>query len=290
MNVHWNIWIADVCKRSFKCTNVLLSLQKPMACNATVYMTDTETDTEQVECHLDDYVVPEKVHCLGCQEEINVNSDDLKVPLSLSISKYNSISNSTHLFTIHDIGHATRQVVAGFRYKVKFDMRKTTCAKDTHKELSELCVIDEADVEFSNCNSTVDVAPWRLEPALVHVECEAGPLPPVVFSKRRPPGWSPLREFLYPTAFATATPSPATSQVPSPSKASAKEEESSEEDINTTASPSAAPEAVNGNRFHCPSKPWKPFHPVNPTVTVTVDVVAIEPTGGKDLSDGDLLA
>lgn len=30
---------------------------------------------------------------------------------------------------------------------------------------------------FANCNSTVDVAPWRLEPAEAQLECEEGPLP-----------------------------------------------------------------------------------------------------------------
>lgn len=35
------------------------------------------------------------------------------------------------------------EVVAGFRYKLRFDVMKTTCAKEEHKELSELCVPDE---------------------------------------------------------------------------------------------------------------------------------------------------
>lgn len=122
----------------------------------------------------DDYVVSEKADCLGCPVEIDENSEDLNVPLSVSISKYNSISDSTHLFTLHTIGHATRQVligqnegsgsrekrlsflptmsmylvqvVAGFRFKVRFDMRRTTCAKDEHKDLNELCVPDEKNV------------------------------------------------------------------------------------------------------------------------------------------------
>lgn len=33
--------------------------------------------------------------------------------------------------------------------------------------------------EFAHCNSTVDVAPWRLEPPQAHVECEPGLLPVV---------------------------------------------------------------------------------------------------------------
>lgn len=60
----------------------------------------------------DDHIVPERARCLGCPIEIDENSEDIKVPLSFSISNYNSISNSTHLFSLNNIGHATRQVKA----------------------------------------------------------------------------------------------------------------------------------------------------------------------------------
>lgn len=38
------------------------------------------------------------------------------------------------------------QVVAGFRFKMKFDMQKTICAKAEHKELSKLCIPNENDL------------------------------------------------------------------------------------------------------------------------------------------------
>ncbi len=62
----------------------------------------------------DDYIVPEKASCLGCPEDIDENSEDLKGPLSASVSKYNSMSDSTHLFTLHTVGPATRQVETGW--------------------------------------------------------------------------------------------------------------------------------------------------------------------------------
>lgn len=62
----------------------------------------------------DNYIIKERASCLGCPEEIDENSEDLKVPLSVSISKYNSMSDSTHLFTLHNVGHATRQVETGW--------------------------------------------------------------------------------------------------------------------------------------------------------------------------------
>lgn len=42
--------------------------------------------------------------------EIDENSEDLKSPLSVSITKYNSMSNSLHLFSLNSVGYATRQV------------------------------------------------------------------------------------------------------------------------------------------------------------------------------------
>lgn len=33
-----------------------------------------------------------------------------------------------------------------FRFKLIFDMRKTTCAKADHKDLNELCVPDDQNV------------------------------------------------------------------------------------------------------------------------------------------------
>ncbi|XP_070688387.1 kininogen-1 [Pempheris klunzingeri] len=257
--------------------------KKPMSCNATVYMTEAETDTRQVDCQLDDYIVPEKASCLGCPEEIDDNSEDLKSPLSVSISKFNSISDSTHLFTLHSVGHATRQVVAGFRFKLRFDMRKTTCAKAEHKDLNDQCVPDEQDVEFAYCNSTVDVAPWRLEPPQAQIGCEPGALPTTLYTRRRPPGWSPLRNILF------EDPSAA------PSTASPKEE-SSEEDT-TASKPSASPDEASSapdSPFHCPSKPWKPFNPAPsamPAAPTQVATQEISPQPSVDgaFSDSDLL-
>ncbi|XP_028260575.1 kininogen-1 [Parambassis ranga] len=252
----------------------------PISCNATVLMKETEADTKQVDCVLDHYILPEKASCLGCPEEIDENSEDLKVPLSVSIAKYNSISDSTHLFDLHTIGHATRQVVAGFRFKVRFDMKRTVCAKTEHQDLNELCVPDDKNLEFANCNSTVDVAPWRLEPPEAQIACEPGVLPPSTFIRRRPPGWSPLRNFLY------AVPSPA-----SPSKPPLKpkpNKESSEEDT-TASKPSASP--TNDNPFHCPSKPWKPFKPVQPAAPTkaTTDAASPEPSADGTFRDIDLV-
>ncbi|XP_076581912.1 kininogen-1 [Chaetodon auriga] len=242
---------------------------EPISCNATVFMSENNAHASQVDCMLDAYITPERASCLGCPEEIDMNSEDLKGPLFASISKFNSMSDSPHLFTLNSIGYATRQVVAGFRFKLKFDMQKTTCAKAEHNDLNDLCVLDEENKEFANCNSTVDVAPWRLEPPQAQIECEPGLLP-IVMTKRRPPGWSPLRHFMM--------------------AASAKED-SSEEDT-TTSTPSASPDsAVNDRPFHCPSKPWKPFNPrIAAPTKVTIEETSPPSSADGAFSDTDLQA
>ncbi|XP_071368560.1 kininogen-1 [Centroberyx affinis] len=249
--------------------------KEPCPCNATVSVTEAGTETTDVQCQLADPVVPERAHCLGCPEVINENSEDLRVPLTKSIAKFNSISNSSHLFTLNEVGQATRQVVAGFRYKLSFDMRKSICAKAEHKDLHELCVPNDEDVELVNCNSTVDVAPWRYENQEANVECGPGPLPPM-FTRRRPPGWSPLRNVInYQEVGATSASS--TTASPPATTAAAKEESSEEEDPAPTGAAADSP-------FHCPSKPWKAFSPVQPTATA--DPAATEPASSLPTADG----
>uniref|UniRef100_A0A3Q3VTF8 Cystatin kininogen-type domain-containing protein n=1 Tax=Mola mola TaxID=94237 RepID=A0A3Q3VTF8_MOLML len=250
--------------------NYLPRQKVPIVCNAMVQMTVTEEDKIKVHCVLEKFI------CLGCAVDVDLTSVELKGPLSVSISKYNSESPSTHLFTFHSVSHATRQVVAGFRYKLRFDMKKTICAKVEHKDLTKMCVADEQD-EFVNCNSTVIVAPWRLEPPQTQAVCESGP--PKGFC------WSPLRNILFEEAPSTTTASPITP---------AAKEESSEEDIKTLKMFSPTID-VNNTHLHCPSEPWKPFSPPGAMAPVastkaTIEATSPQPAAGQAFSDKDLLA
>ncbi|CAB1331959.1 unnamed protein product [Coregonus sp. 'balchen'] len=209
-------------------------------------------------------VVAERTTCLGCPREIDVDSEDLKDPLTYSITRFNADSDSSHHFILNSVGFATRQVVSGFRYRLMFDMRKSNCSKADHKELNDECHPDP-DVELAHCNSTVDMAPWRHETAEANVECAPGPLETFEVFRRRPPGWSPLRNF---NNFDEVK----TTQA---STASAKEESSEESQERSptavtmartdpeSALLSVAPTAAE-SPFHCPSKPWKQFVP--PTI------------------------
>ncbi|XP_006797848.1 kininogen-1 [Neolamprologus brichardi] len=278
---------ADSSKPWTDCDYLQSGSKGPISCNATVLMSETKAETKQVDCQIEGHIVSEKAPCMGCPELIDVDSEDLKVPLSVSISKYNSMSDSTHLFSLHNIGPATRQVVAGFRFKLIFDMMKTVCSKAEHTDLNEICTPDKNNLEFANCNSTVDVAPWRLEPPQAHIECAPGQMQPSTFVRRRPPGWSPLRHLLYEVKpHATATSSP--SQPPT----TAKTKESSEEDT-TSATPSVSRDAdAKDHLFHCPSKPWKALkpHPSAAPTKATVEAASPQPPAEGTFLDKDLLS
>ncbi|XP_034036683.1 LOW QUALITY PROTEIN: kininogen-1 [Thalassophryne amazonica] len=205
----------------------------------------------------DDPVVRERAPCLGCPMVIDGNSEELKVPLSASISSYKTPRPTLRTcINLDSVGHATRQVVAGFRFKIWYDMKKTICAKSEHEELNSLCVPDERNLEFVNCNATVDVAPWRHVPPHPIDECEPGLLPPTILARRRPPGFTPLRTF---EILGNTTKS-----LLSSTQASSKEE-SSEEDT-TGPKPSGSPDVTN-SPFHCPSMPWKPSSQAGPDST-----------------------
>ncbi|XP_017541318.1 kininogen-1 [Pygocentrus nattereri] len=225
------------------------------------------------ECSVETPIVPDpRPPCLGCPIDIDVQSEDIRESLSYSLSKANTAHNHTHFFILNTISSATRQVIAGFRYRLQFDMQKSNCSKSEFKEMTEECHADENEKTFINCNSTVDVAPWRHEMPETHVQCASGPLPGARFVvRRRPPGWSPLRN-IHNFMVVTPTKPP-------------KKDESSEESQESKA-PTGAPTAEDQNlapptgpppppktprpdtpatptaSTSCPSKPWKAFNPV----------------------------
>ncbi|KAB5559047.1 hypothetical protein PHYPO_G00024360 [Pangasianodon hypophthalmus] len=193
--------------------------------------------------------------CLGCPEKIDVESEDIEESLSYSISKANIQNKHTHHFLLKSVALATRQVIAGFRYRLQFDMQKSNCSKEDFKDITEECHLDPAEPAFINCNSTVDVAPWRHELPDTSVKCEPGPLRTSFVTRRRPPGWSPLRNI-------------------HDFQVKPKKKESSEESHEGKTSSGTPPNRQNpqpsqpiavvltpsnGTSFNCPSKPWKVF-------------------------------
>uniref|UniRef100_A0A4W4FKT8 Cystatin kininogen-type domain-containing protein n=1 Tax=Electrophorus electricus TaxID=8005 RepID=A0A4W4FKT8_ELEEL len=213
--------------------------------------------------------------CLGCPINIDIHSEDIKEPLSYSLLKANIMHNHPHFFILNTIYQATRQVIAGFRYQLKFDMQKSNCTKSDFKEVTEECHPDQES--FINCNSTVDVAPWRLELPETHVQCAPGPIQSFMF--KRPPGWSPLR----------SVHNLAVHQEPSnkPLKTESSDESNESKAMPTATDPvlDSVPSTAPITAPSCPSKPWKVFQPVfrgpppPPSNKTEIGLGAAEPSG-----------
>ncbi|XP_051550499.1 kininogen-like [Myxocyprinus asiaticus] len=207
-------------------------------CHAKVLFTEAGQELVLHDCSAEPSIVSEKAPCLGCPENIDVNGEELKEPLIHSLAKANSMINHKHFFIFKGLSSATKQVVAGFRYKLQFEMEKSNCSKSEFKAVTEECHPDQEEKIFMRCNSTVDVAPWRHESPEVHAEC----VRKGVSRFKRPPGWSPLRR------------TPTLNHPPIP-KPAPKHKESSEESKESMG-------ATQRTALNCPTKPWKEFKPI----------------------------
>lgn len=95
------------------------------------------------------------------------------------------------------------------------------------------------------------------------------------FQRRRPPGWSPLRNFLHRVPSTASPPTPP----PTAAATTAATKESSEEEVGL---------AEPNNPFHCPSKPWKPHKGQNPLGGSKM--MGKKPPAKGAFSDTDLLS
>ncbi|KAK7137365.1 hypothetical protein R3I93_017444 [Phoxinus phoxinus] len=211
-------------------------------CHAKVQFTEAGQELLVHDCSAEPAISSKVAHCLGCPEKMDLHTEELREPLIHSLTKANSEVNHLHFYIFKDLTSATKQVVAGFRYKLQFKIEKSNCTRMDFKFVTEEChPMQEEKTEVLQCNSTVDVAPWRHEVPEVHVECQTGVLGGFIRFKR-PPGWSPLR----------AMPMKPSSPVPKPKESS----EESKERISPT---QRAP-------LNCPTKPWKEFKPVTDSI------------------------
>ncbi|XP_067272463.1 kininogen-1 [Pseudorasbora parva] len=197
-------------------------------CHAKVLFTEAGQELQFHDCSAEASISSKVAHCLGCPEKIALNQEELREPLIHSLTKANRMVNHIHFYIFKDLTSATKQVVAGFRYKLQFEMEKSNCTRPEFKFVTEECHPLQQKNEVLFCNSTVDVAPWRHEVPEVHVECEAG-IGKSNSRFKRPPGWSPLRI--------------------------SKKRESSEESKESISATKRKP-------LNCPSKPWKEFKPI----------------------------
>ncbi|XP_036204445.1 kininogen-2-like [Myotis myotis] len=137
------------------------------------------------------------IGCLGCPDEILVDSPDLNEALNHSITKLNAQINSMFLFKIDIVHRATSQTVSGYKYLIEFTARETTCSKESNKELTESCEINKHG-EILRCIAEVYYLVGGKNRIETTVKCQSlgkKPLRPCVYKARpREVGAQPTSE------------------------------------------------------------------------------------------------
>ncbi|XP_025950601.2 kininogen-1 isoform X2 [Dromaius novaehollandiae] len=77
--------------------------------------------------------------CLGCFQHISSDSLQVSEILKQAIQKFNSHGDEVALFKLVEIKEAKRQVVAGWNYIIKYEIKETNCSKDQFQDLSPEC-------------------------------------------------------------------------------------------------------------------------------------------------------
>ncbi|NWX19651.1 KNG1 protein, partial [Aegotheles bennettii] len=77
--------------------------------------------------------------CLGCFHPIASDSSQVSEILKKAIQKFNRHSTERTLFKLVEIKEAQSQVVAGFNYIIKYEIKETNCSKDQFEDLTPEC-------------------------------------------------------------------------------------------------------------------------------------------------------
>ncbi|XP_025926812.1 kininogen-1 [Apteryx rowi] len=84
-------------------------------------------------------IIPAEALCLGCYYPISSDSLQVSEILKQAIQKFNRHSDEAALFKLVEIKEAKRQVVAGWNYIIKYEIKETNCSKDQFQDLSPEC-------------------------------------------------------------------------------------------------------------------------------------------------------
>uniref|UniRef100_A0A8B9SD41 Kininogen 1 n=1 Tax=Apteryx owenii TaxID=8824 RepID=A0A8B9SD41_APTOW len=100
-------------------------------------------------------IIPTEALCLGCYYPISSDSLQVSEILKQAIQKFNRHSDEAALFKLVEIKEAKRQVVAGWNYIIKYEIKETNCSKDQFQDLSpeltvfpSLCVLNLLFLRF----------------------------------------------------------------------------------------------------------------------------------------------
>ncbi|XP_078522750.1 T-kininogen 1-like isoform X4 [Lissotriton helveticus] len=112
--------------------------------------------------------------CVGCPFPIWSDDANLQPVARHAIQKFNQETNDRHYYKLESISKATRQVVAGTRYVIKYTYSETDCPKSKFKEVHPGC----KPVKYGGrCTATVYVA---LNGSIASSQLGCVPAPPVI--------------------------------------------------------------------------------------------------------------
>ncbi|NXF97647.1 KNG1 protein, partial [Eubucco bourcierii] len=112
-------------------------------CTARVHMSNAE-QTSNVSQNCNIFPATPNIRiavgsCLGCFHPIASDSSDVSEILKQAIQKFNKHSAEPALFKLVEIKEAKRQVVAGWNYKINFEIEETNCSKEQFQDLTPEC-------------------------------------------------------------------------------------------------------------------------------------------------------
>ncbi|NXN77784.1 KNG1 protein, partial [Bombycilla garrulus] len=133
-NKHWQ-----------QCRYKVSAAAKTGECTARIHMNDADKATNvSQECKIFSDVSKIKLTeapCLGCFHAISSDDSDVSEILKKAIQRFNKHSDEIALFKLVEIKEAKRQVVAGWNYKIRYEIEETNCSKEQFQDLTSECKI-----------------------------------------------------------------------------------------------------------------------------------------------------
>ncbi|NXJ01786.1 KNG1 protein, partial [Psophia crepitans] len=80
--------------------------------------------------------------CLGCFYPISSDSSDVSEILKQAIQKFNKHSAEPALFKLVEVKEAKIQVVAGWNYVIKYEIKETNCSRHQFQDLTPECKVN----------------------------------------------------------------------------------------------------------------------------------------------------
>ncbi|NXS52403.1 KNG1 protein, partial [Brachypteracias leptosomus] len=114
-------------------------------CTARVHVNDAEKTTNvSQDCKISPAMSRIRIAeatCLGCFQPISSDSSEVSEILKQAIQNFNKHSAEPALYKLVEIKEAQIQVVAGWNYRIKYEIEETNCSKKQFQDLTPECKI-----------------------------------------------------------------------------------------------------------------------------------------------------